>query len=154
MALKLLPDMVLPVSGKQVNPLMDSVVQMNILDAALSGRVQRALGLYFHTFDLWCKSNGKIDYRGRDGHRRLVEDAMRFVGTGNPVATRHGDLAAAHLAIDWSDTQIRLTQAGMPLLSSNVSDLVGQCPDLAEFSEETEKRTGLLMDYLGKRQVV
>ena len=149
--LKLLPDMVLPVTQAQVNPLMDNLVQVNILDGALSERTQRALGIYFHTFDLWCKSGGKIDYRGRDGHRRLVEDAMRFCGSGNPVATRHGDLAAAHLSIDWSDTQVRLKAAGMPLLSANVSDLIGQCPDLAEFSKETEARTGLLMDYLGKK---
>lgn len=152
MSLKLLPDLQFPVTLQQANVLMENVVQLNIIDGALSERTQRALGLYLHTFDLWVKSGGKVDYRGKDGHRRLIEDAMRFVGTGNPVATRHGDLAAAHLAIDWSDTQVRLAPLGQAL-SANVSELIGACPDLAEFSPEMEKRTGLLMDYWGKKSV-
>lgn len=149
--LKTLPDFRLPISQSQFNPLMDSVVQLNIIDAGLSDRSQRALGIYFHTFDLWVKTGGRLDYRGRDGHARLVQDAMNFCGTGNPVATRHGDLAAAHLAIDFHDTQVRLAQNKLPLLSSDVSYLISQCPDLAEFSAEMEKRVGLLMDFCGKK---
>ena len=97
--LRLLPDMVFPVTVKQFDPLMEDLVQMNILDGALSDKVQRGIGLYLHTFDLWVKSNGNIDYLGREGHQRLVQDAMTFCGPGNPVAIRHGDLAAAHLSL-------------------------------------------------------
>lgn len=149
--LKTLPDIQLPVTIQQFNPLMDSVVQLNIIDAGLSDRSQRALSIYFHTFDLWVKSGGKIDYRGREGHTRLLQDAANFCGSGNPVATRHGDLAAAHLAIDFHDTQVRLKQHNLPLLSTDVSKLIAQCPDLAEYSAEMEKRVGLLMDFCGKK---
>lgn len=151
--LKVLPDLKLPITRNCCNPLMDQVVQLNIIDAGLNERWQRALGLYFHVYDLWVKSKGRIDYRTPEGHRRLVQDAMTFAGSGNPVATRHGDLAAAHLSIDFSDTQIRCAQAGLPPLSADVSTLLSQCADLFEMSAEMEKRVGLLMDYLGKKPV-
>lgn len=151
--LRLLPDATFPITVQQFNPLMDDVCQLNIIDAGLSERSQRALTIYFHTFDLWVKSGGKVDYRGRDGHRRLVEDAMRFCGSGNHVATRHGDLAAAHLAIDYHDAQIRLIETSKPILPGYVSELLSQCADLAEFPPEMEKRVGLLMDYLGKKKM-
>lgn len=153
MPLRMLPDIVFPVTLSQVNPLMDCVHQFNILDAGLNEKWQRGMGLMLHTFDLWVKSKGKIDYRGPDGHRRLVDDAMTFVGHGNPVATRHGDLAAAHLSIDWSDTQVRLTEAGWPLLSDKVADLLRDSMQLSEHAPEIEKRVGLYMDYLGKKAV-
>lgn len=149
--LKLIPDIVLPVTQRQFDPLADVLYQVNILDAGLNEKIQRGLGLYFHTWDLWCKSNGKIDYRGPAGHSRLVQDAMTFCGTGNPVATRHGDLSAAHLAIDFSDTQVRLKAHGLPLLSWDVNELINACRDLSEYSPEQEKRVGLLMDMLGKK---
>lgn len=149
--LRLLPDIRFPVDHRQANALMENVVQLNILDGALNERVQRALGLYFHTFDLWVKSRGRIDYRGKDGHRRLLEDALSFVGHGNNVATRHGDLAAAHLSIDFHDCQSRLAEARQPLLSARVSDLTNECTNFVELPPELEKRVGLLMDYLGKR---
>ncbi len=133
---------------------MDGVAQLNIIDGALNERMQRALGIYFHTFDIWCKSGGRIDYTGRTCHARLVQDAMTFAGPGNPVATRHGDLAAAHLAIDYSDTAMRLKAVGATPLATNVSDLIGKCPDLAELSAEMEKRVGLFMDMLGKRKML
>jgi hypothetical protein len=151
--LKILPAMQFPVTGKQFDPLMDSAVQLNILDGGLNEPQQRALGLYLHVFDLWVKSKGKIDYRGDEGHKRLVQDAMTFCGTGNPVATRHGDIAAAHLSIDFSDTQIRCTQSGLPLLPTNVSSLLDGCRDLYGLSLTDEKRVGLLMDSIGKRSL-
>ena len=153
--LRLLPDMVFPVTGKQADPLMENLVQLNLIEGCLTERQQRAIGLYFHTFDLWVKSGGKIDYRSRPGHARLVEDAMAFVGPGNPVATRHGDLAAAHLAIDFHDAQRRIAEVGMPAktLAWEVNALLAESADLAEFPPEMEKRTGLLMDYLGKRRL-
>ncbi len=152
--LTILPDLQFPISKHQFDPLMSNLVQVNILDGALNEKIQRGLGLFLHTHDLWCKSGGRIDYRGPAGHQRLMQDAMTFCGPGNPVATRHGDLAAAHLAIDFSDTQIRLKAAGLPLLSSDVSDLIGLCRDLCEYSLEQEKRVGLLMDMLGKKALV
>ena len=152
--LTLIPDIVLPVTQRQFDPLMNNLVQLNILDGALNEKIQRGLGLFLHTWDLWCKSNGRIDYRGPAGHARLIQDAMTFCGAGNPVATRHGDLAAAHLAIDFSDTQVRLKAHGLPLLPSNIADLINLCRDLSEYSPEMEKRTGLLMDVLGKKSLV
>lgn len=85
-----LPDLKYPVSAAQADAMMQNLVQLNLMEAGLSEKDQRGLGLYFHTHDLWVKSGGRIDYRGRDGHSRLVQDAMTFVGPGNPVATRFG----------------------------------------------------------------
>lgn len=133
---------------------MDNLVQVNILDAGLNDKAQRGISLYLHTYDLWVKSRGVIDYRGPKGHQRLVEDAMTFCGHGNPVATRHGDLAAAHLAIDWHDTQNRCLMTGLPLLSTDNSALLNEARELSEYSPEMEKRVGLLMDWLGKRPSV
>jgi hypothetical protein len=131
---------------------MDCVVQLNILDAGITEPVQRALSLHLHVFDLWVKSKGKLDYRGVYGHRRLIDDAMAFCGTGNPVITKHGDLAAAHLALDYSDTAIRIHQTpGMAQIPSDVSQLMEGCTDLYGLSMIDEKRVGLLMDYLGKK---
>lgn len=152
--LKVLPDLTFPVTAKQADPLMDNLVQLNIIDAGLSEKTQRALALFFHTWDIWIKTGGKVDYRGPDGHTRMLQDGMAFVGSGNPVATRHGDLAAAHLAIDWHDTQMRLKKAGMPLLVGDVASLFDQCRDLAEYAIEIDKRVGLLMDYVGKRRLL
>lgn len=152
--LRLLPDMVYPVTQKQVDPLMDNVVQLNILDAGVTVNQQKALTLFFHIYDLFVKSNGQINYQGKEGHGRLVQDAMNFVGPGNPVATRHGDLAAAHLAIDFHDTQTRLKQAGLPALPYDKNNLIALCADLANFPTQTESRIGLLMDYLGKRKLI
>ncbi|HUD83437.1 MAG TPA: hypothetical protein VMQ67_08030 [Candidatus Saccharimonadales bacterium] len=132
---------------------MENVVLLNNIDAAIPEPTQRALGIMLHTHDLWCKSGGKIDYRGRDGHARLFQDAMNFCGTGNPVATRVGDLSAAHLAIDWSDTQVRLAEKKMPPITDNVNDLIVMCRDLSELTVMDEKRIGLLLDALGKKPV-
>lgn len=149
MSLKLLPDMVMPVTQAQINPLMDNLCQLNVLDAGIAEPMQRALGIYLHTWDLWCKSGGRIDYRGKAGRERLKDDACRFVLSS--IVTRHGDLPAAHLAIDWSDTQVRLRAAGLALLPSDVNKLLADCSDIHALSIEMEKRTGLLMDYLGKK---
>lgn len=151
MALYILPDPKFPITHREFNPLMDLVVQLNLLDAGLSEQQQRGLGLFFHIHDLYAKSGGKIDYRGKDGHRRLMEDAAAFAGEGNPTAVRHGDLAAAHLALDFSDTQTRCIQHKMPLLSTKVSELLVECADLCSFPPQTEKRVGLLMDWLGRK---
>ena len=149
--LTLLPDLRFTITKAQFNPLMDNLVRLNLLDAGVTEKQQRGLGLYFHTFDLWCKSGGKIDYRGPAGHARLMQDAMTFCGPGNPVGTRHGDLAAAHLAIDFSDAQLRLKAHNQPPLSFDVNDLLSACRDLCEYSPQEERRVGLLMDALGKR---
>lgn len=152
--LKILPNFRYPITLDQFNPLMDNLVQLNILDAGLNDKTQRGIGLYLHTYDLWVKSRGVIDYRGPKGHQRLVEDAMTFCGHGNPVATRHGDLAAAHLAIDWHDTQVRCMQNNMQLLTTDRAALWGEARELCEYSPEMEKRVGLLMDWLGKKPLV
>lgn len=152
--LKTLNNPAFPITIAQFNPLMDNLVRLNILDAALNDKIQRGMGLYLHTFDLWVKSKGVINYLGPEGHNRLMEDAGTFCGRGNPVATRHGDLAAAHLAIDWHDTTMRCKQMGIPGPSTDVNVLVNECRMLSEYSAEDSKRTGLLMDWLGKRPSV
>lgn len=149
--LSLLPDLTFPITPSSVNGLMDGVVQLNLLDAGLNEKQQRGLTLYLHTHDLWVKSKGRLDYRGEKGHALLVQHALNFVGHGNPVATRHGDLAGAHLAIDFHDAQTRLRDGGFPLLSHDVNELLRESRDLCEHAIEIEKRIGLLMDYLGKR---
>jgi len=151
--LHILPDMVFPVTQAQCDPLMKSVAQLNLIDGCLSEKQQRGLGLYLHIYDLWVKSGGKIDYRGAEGQNRLIQDAMTFCGTGNPVATRHGDLAAAHLGIDHSDTQLRLIQYGFPQLPADVNTLLKLSVELCEYPPEMEKRVGLFLDYASKRRV-
>lgn len=147
----MLPDLTFPLTPHSANPLMDNLVQLNLVDAGLNERQQFALGINFHIFDLLVKTRGQIDYRGPDGHRRLIQDAMSFVGSGNPVATRHGDLSAAHLSVDYHDTQKRLGGAGYALLSDSVSNLLGMCADLTVFPPQTERRVLLLLDYLSKK---
>ena len=146
--------MTFPVTGKQFDPLMDGVVQLNLIDGTLTEPQQRAIGLFLHVFDLYVKSGGKINYMGRDGHERLKQDAMTFCGTGNPVATRHGDIAAAHLAIDWSDTAIRCASVGLPSPPNTSQGLLVGCIDLCGLTTTDEKRVGLLMDFLGKKAQV
>jgi hypothetical protein len=148
--LRLLPDITLPVTQKQLNPLYENVVKLNILDAGLNEGYQRALGIHFHIFDTWIKTGGRLDYRGLEGHKRLIDDAMSFVG-GSPVITKHGDLAAAHLSIDYHDTQSRLKAHGQPELSNDVNNLLKDCIDFSTFSVKDETRIGLYMDYIGKR---
>ena len=151
MPLRMLPDMVFPVTPQQVNALMDNLVQLNLVEGGINERQQFALGINFHVYDLLVKTQGRIDYTGREGHRRMMQDATIFCGSGNPVATRHGDLAAAHLSVDYNDTQARLKGAGLPALPSQVSDLLGMCADLAVFPPREERRILLLLDYLSKK---
>lgn len=148
--LRMLPDLTFPIGPGSINPLMDNVVQLNIVDAGLNDRLQRALTLNFHIFDLYVKSHGRIDYRGEAGQARMVSDAMAFVG-GSTIATKHGDLAAAHLSIDYHDTQSRLASMGLPPLAADVNMLIGMSRKLADMPAQTEQRVALLLDYLSKR---
>lgn len=150
--LALLPDLTFPITAKSIDRLMDSVVQLNLIDASLTERQQRGLTLYFHTHDLWIKSKGKIDYRGAKGHALLMEHGMNFVG-GSAVTTRHGDLAAAHLAIDYHDAQTRRRDALQPPIHCDVNNLLKASRDLCDYPPEMQKKVGLLMDYLGKRPI-
>lgn len=150
--LRLLPDLKFPITPSQINPLMDSVMQLNTLDAGIDDKRQRGLGLLFHVHDVWVKSGGKIDYRGPSGHARLVQDSMTFLA-GASVTTKIGDLPACHLAIDFSDTMVRLKECGLPLLSAEVPVLLNQCRDLSEYPPEQEKRIGLFLDMISKKKV-
>ena len=148
--MKTLPDLKFPITPTQVNPLMDGVQQLNSVDAGIPERTQRALTIFFHVHDLYCKSNGRIDYRGDEGRGRMVQDAITFLG-GTTIASKHGDLAAAHLSIDYHDTQHRLAGAGLPALPSDVNELIGLCRKMADYPSQTEQRVALLLDYLSKR---
>jgi hypothetical protein len=150
--LTVLPDLTFPINRNSINELMRNLVQLNLQDGALAEMHQRGLGIYLHTFDLWCKSGGRIDYRGPDGHARLLQDATTFATYA--IVNRHGDLSAAHLGIDFSDTQIRLQAAGQPLLPTDTSKLLVACTDLCQLSVQDEKRVGLLLDVLGKKSPI
>ena len=151
--LTLLPDLVYPVTGAQINALMDNVVQLNLVDAGLTSRDQDAIDIMLDCYEIKAKTNGAIDYTGLDGHRRLHEDAMRLVNDGNPIMTRHGDMTAAHVAIGYHDAQINLRTAGMPLLSSNRNDLIALSRDILQFPKRTEARMALFLRYLRKKKL-
>ena len=149
--LKLLPTLTFPITHNQVNGLYDGVVQLNVLDAGLSDRSQKALDIVLDTYEIKAKTSGAIDYTGPGGHLRLFQDAMNFVGDGNPIATRHGDMRAAHLAINWNNTQVALANAGMTLLSADVNQLILLCRDFTVLPLRSEDRIGLFLSYLRKK---
>ncbi len=150
MSLRLLPDLTFPITQAQINPLMDNVQQLNTLDAGIPDRTQRALTLFFHVHDLFVKSHGKIDYRSEDGRVRMVQDAVTFVG-GSTIASKQGDLPAAHLSIDYHDTVSRLAAAGLPPIPSDVNALIYLSRKMADYPPQTEQRVALLLDILSKR---
>ncbi len=151
--LKLLPNLVFPITPRTINPLLDNLFQLNLIDAGLNEPQQRALGIYLHAYDLFVKSKGAIDYRNRDGHERLKQDAKTFC-PADSLLTRHGDLAAAHLAIDWHDTMCRTKEMGLPPLPDTLNGLMPGCIDLCGLSIAEEKRLGLFMDMLGKKRIL
>ena len=153
MSLTLLPDLIYPVTGAQINALMDNMVQLNLVDAGLTSRDQDAIDIMLDCYEIKAKTGGAIDYTGLDGHRRLHEDAMRLINDGNPIMTRHGDMSAAHLAIGFHDAQIHLRNAGMTLLPSNRDDLLSLARDILQFPKRTESRMGLFLRYLRKKKL-
>lgn len=147
--LKILPAATFPITATSSATLMDGLVQTNKLDAGLSEQSQGGLILYLHVLDLFIKTNGAIDYRGDAGLERLKADAQRFAPS--QIVTRHGDLTAAHLAIDYSDTAIRTQQAGLPVPSGDVNKLVYDSREYAVMSNQLQKQIGLLLDWCGKK---
>lgn len=148
--LRLLPNLQWPITPRQIEPLLGNLVQLNLIEAHLSSSQQRALSILFSISDRWVKSNGKLDYRGSDGHARLMQDAMSFVGA-TPIVTRHGDLAASHLALDFHDAQCRLMQAGHMLLSDDRDTLLSMVQDFINVPPQTQDQILVLMDYLSKK---
>lgn len=149
--LKLLPDITFPVTSPQINGLMDGVLSLNVLDAGLSPRLQKALDIVLETYELKATSGGKHDYTGRSGNQKLYQDALSFVSEGSGLVTRHGDLRAAHLAINWHNAQKKLEKAGLPLMSAVVNDLVAESIEISNFQPQTEERMGLFLSYLQKK---
>lgn len=146
--LSVLPDLTFPITIKQLDPLYSGLVQLNVIDAGIDIQRQKALGILFDTYEILAKTG--VNYTGLDGHRRLFEDAQTFLG-GSSVATRHGDLRAAHLAIDFNNAQKRLQKAGLPLLPADVGELLRLCSDLATIPSQTDDRLGVLIRMLQKR---
>lgn len=144
-----MPPLTFPITQRQANALMENVVKLNVLDAGLSERTQKALDLVFESYEVLAK--GGPDYTGEAGHRELAQSAMNFAGDGSPIITRHGDLRAAHLAISFNNTQAALKAAGMPLLTTDVNVLLTLCKDFATFPPRTEDRIDLFLGYLRKK---
>lgn len=147
--LKILPPIAFPITASSIDPLMSSLVQLNKLDAGLPESTQNGLAIFLHVFDLYVKSGGKIDYRSSAGLERLKGDAMRFAPS--QIVTRHGDLTAAHLSVDWSDTAIRATQVGLPLPSSDVNQLLHDSREFLGMTIQLERQIGCFLDYAGKK---
>ena len=115
--LTLLPDLVFPITSKQADALMVNMVQLNLMEAHLTEKQQRGLGLLLHVIDVFVKSGGRIDYRGLEGHRRLVDDAMSLAGRG--MGNRLGDLAACHSLFFASGHVLDLHLAGGQLVTAD-----------------------------------
>lgn len=147
--LKTLPNLVFPINNRQTGPLMDGVQQLNVVDAGIDPRTQKALDILLHAVELYADTGGAIDYTGQQGHARLCQDAVSFVP--EMLVTKHGDLRAAHLALDFNNAQAKLKKAGFPLLTGDVNMLVNQCRDILQFPLRMEERMGLLLSYLSKR---
>ena len=130
---------------------MQNTVQLNPLDAGIAERMQKAIDLELHAQEVKADTAGAINYTGVDGHRRLCQDAMNFVGEGCPIVTRHGDLKAAFLAIAFNDAQAKLAKAGMPLLTNNAQLLLASVQDLLNMPPRTEDRMALFLSYLRKK---
>lgn len=149
MALRTLPDLVFPITPKQVNPLMDNLQQLNITEAGVDPRTQKALDIHFHIYELYADTGGRIDYTGQGGHARLYQDAVNLIP--EMIVTKHGDLRAAHLGLDFNNVQAKLNKAGMPLLTDKRDDLINQCRDILTLPLRAEERMGLLLSYLAKK---
>lgn len=144
----LVPDLAFPITSKQINPLMDCVQVFNLLDAGVEPRTQKALDVFLHIWELYAKTNGRIDYTGPAGHQRLFQDSCTLVP--EMIITKHGDLRAAHLGLDFTNAQMKLKGAGFPQLTNNRDDLINQCRDILTFPLRTEDRMSLLLSFLGK----
>ncbi len=151
MSLIVLPDLKFPVTAKQADSLMVDVVQLNLVDAGINERQQKALDILLDTYELKAKSAGQIDYTNTDGHTRLFQHAMNFVGDGSPITTRHGDLRAAHLAIAYNNAQMKLKAAGMAALPAEVTLLLELCRDFCALPIRSEEKMGIYLSYLQKR---
>ena len=153
MPLVLLENLVFPLDATHTDELLHNTVQFNILGKGLTERQQRALGLHFDIHGLHAHSRGILDYRGRKGHERLKTDAMAVMGAGNPIFTRYGDLHAAHLAIDYHNTQIRLKKSGMPLMPMETEALLADCIDLVQLPEKLEERLDMYLRWAKRASV-
>lgn len=144
-----LPPITFPITSKQVGGLMDCVQQLNVVDAGLDPRRQHNLDILLHLHELYADTHGQLDYRSPDGHRRLVQDSITFVP--EQLVTKHGDLRAAHLAINFNNAQAKLKRRGYPMLSYDVNELINQCRDFEAFPLGTEQRISLMLNYLAKK---
>ena len=67
------------------------------------------------------------------------------------VITKHGDLRAAHLGLDFTNAQMKLKQSGFSELTIDRDDLINGCRDILNFPLRTEDRMSLLLSYLAKQ---
>lgn len=149
----LLPDLRYPVDHRQAEALWENMGKLNVLDAGHDERTQRAIGILLDAYEVAAKKGPSWDYVGsRGAHQRLIEDAVKFAGPGTFV-TRHGDLAACHLAIDWNNSVITCDRAKYPEPPNNVTGLVSESRFFSELPPQLEVKIDLYLRYLKKKSL-
>ncbi len=161
MPLKLLPELIFPVTRAQANPLIESMTQLNFVYAGIDERTQKALGILLKTIELFVDTKGVRDYLGAAGQRLLFQDSESLVGEGTGISTRIGDLRAAGLAIDFHNAALKWNARPETIkksLSSFISTdlpvdvhrLRELCSTLAQLPPRKLDEIGLMLSYLRK----
>ncbi len=156
MPLKLLPELVFPVTRAQANPLIESMTQLNFVYAGIDERTQKALGILLKTIELLVDTKGVRDYMGAEGQRQLFQDSESLVGEGTGISTRIGDLRAAGLAIDFHNAATKWNASGMghkvfrEFMPTEVHRLRELCSTLAQLPPRKLDEIGLMLSYLRK----
>lgn len=147
--LNTLPPIHFPITSQQISALMDGVQQLNTIDAGLDHLQQKTLDNVLHVYELLADTHGKLDYRGEEGQRRLYQEAVTFVPEA--LITKHGDLRAAHLVINYNNAQAKLKKHGFPLLTTSKDELINMGRYLVALPLRTDERISLYLNYLAKK---
>jgi len=153
MSLKLLPELIFPVTRAQSAPLIESVTQLNFVYAGIDERTQKALGILFKTIELFVDTKGDRNYLGTNGQKQLFQDSESLVGDGTGISTRIGDLRAAGLAIDFHNAKTKWDKIIDGIdnpLPCDVHKLRELCSTLAQLPSRKLDEIGLMLSYLRK----
>lgn len=147
--LSTLPPIYFPITSKQVGVLMDNVQQLNVVDAGVNPLEQKTLDNILHIYELMADTHGALNYTGEEGQRRLFQEAVTFVP--EQLVTKHGDLRAAHLAINYNNAQAKLKKHGFPPITGDVNLLTNMGRYLVSLPMRTDERISLYLSYLAKK---